>query len=406
MKILLINKFLYPKGGDAVCTIKTGELLRAKGHEVNFWGMESTDNPPYPYSELFVDNLDLNNAGRAKKQLAIAAKLLYSKEAKKKVEQFIKVVGKPDIVHLHNFAHQISPSILDVFKKYKIPCVMTMHDYKLACAAYTLLSHGKVCKRCSGVKYYQCFKQGCVKGSKAKSLLNTIEMYLHHKILHIYDYIDTFISPSLFLKETLEEMGFKGKVIHIPNFVEIEKFTPRYDWQENTICYMGRLSHEKGVETLIEAMQGLPVTLKIIGDGPLKEQLMVSAAGCGNIAFLGYRSGDDLKNEIRNSMFTVIPSQWYENNPLSVIEAFALGKPVIGARIGGIPELVKDNITGITFTAGDAADLRDKILFMINNPDKLKIFGQNARRFAEAEFSSARHYEKLIKIYNEALGAK
>ncbi|MCP4761576.1 MAG: glycosyltransferase family 4 protein [archaeon] len=408
MKILLINKFLYRAGGDAVCTIETGNLLRSQGHEVIFWGMNHPDNPEYPSADLFIDNLDFLNTVGLRKQLNIAAKLLYSLEAKNKVDALIKRVGKPDIVHLHNFAHQISPSVLHIFKKYKIPVVMTMHDYKMVCAPYTLLSHGKVCELCKDSKFINCFKQECVKDSKAKSLLSTIEMYLHHKILKLYDLIDIYVSPSSFLKSKIVEMGFTGKVEHIPNFVKTEIFPPSYDWQEKSIYFLGRLSHEKGILTLIEAVKELDVTLKIIGDGPLRLEVenIIKTEKISNVKLLGYMSSDQLRDEMSKSMFMVIPSEWYENNPMSVIESFALGKPVIGARIGGIPELVRDNFTGLTYESRNIKDLSYKIKTLLFDEDSIKVYGQNARSYVEKTLCADVHYEKLMKVYTTAINNK
>ena len=405
MKVLLINKYLYYKGGDAVCTIEAGNLLRSHGHEVVFWGMNHPDNPEYPNTDLFIDNVDLNNSGGVNAQLGIAGKLLYSFEAKKKVDALIKRVGKPDVVHLHNFAHQISPSILHVFRKYNIPVVMTMHDYKLVCAPYTFLCNGQVCEACKGGKYINCFKKGCVKGSKVKSLLNTIEMYLHHKVLKLYDLIDVYISPSAFLKNKVAEMGFKNRVVHVYNFVKLVAFTPEYESSEKSICYVGRLSHEKGILTLVEAMKGLDFMLKIIGDGPSIEEVeqKIKNEGLTNVKLMGYMNSTQLKEEISKSIFNVIPSEWYENNPMSVIEGFALGKPVIGARIGGISELVKDNETGLTFESGNIEDLRDKISCLINDPDKAIAMGKNARKFVELELNAEKHYERLMNIYGSVV---
>ena len=406
MKTLLINKFLYPKGGDAVCTLDTGALLKTHGHEVAFWGMSHPENADFPYAEYFVDNVDYGVSGGIKGRLRMAANLLYSLEAKRKVAKVIDQM-RPDIVHLHNFAHQISPSILHVFKKQKVPVVMTMHDYKLVCPAYTMLVQDNVCERCKGGRYYQCFNNRCTKNSRFKSLLNTVEMYLHHRFLHIYDLIDVFISPSRFLKEKVEEMGFRGQVVHLPNFVKIEEFEPSYEPQEKSIVYVGRLSREKGIPALIEAVKGLDATLKIIGDGPLKESLEedVQRQKIKNIEFLGYKSSKELKSEIKKSMFFVLPSECYENNPRSVIEAFALGKPVIGARIGGIPELVKDKETGLTFESGNIGDLRDKINHMLNNPEKVSEMGRNGREFVEKEFNAEKHYERLMPIYESVMKA-
>ncbi|MBF0571952.1 MAG: glycosyltransferase family 4 protein [Candidatus Omnitrophica bacterium] len=408
MKILLINKFLYPKGGDAVCALATGDLLRSKGHEVTFWGMRNVNDPPYPYYDIFVDEVDFNSANGKKQQFKISMNMLYSLEAKSKVEELIQRIGKPDIVHLHNFAHQISPSILHVFKKYKIPCVMTSHDYKLVCASYIFLSHGKICEKCTGGAYFNCFLEGCVKDSKAKSLLNTFEMYLHHKILHIYGLVDIVIATSCFLRNKLQTMGFKGQQEVLSNFVKINEFHPQYEAMEQSICYFGRLSKEKGLATLIDAVKLLMgIQLKVIGDGPLRAELEYKCQnnGISNVTFLGYMSGNDLKREVSNSLFVVVPSEWYENNPRSVIEAFALGKPVIGARIGGIPELVKDGETGLTFEPGNADDLYAKINQLAHNLTEIKRMGRNARRFIEQDFNSEKHYEKLIEIYKMA-GAK
>ncbi|MDL1959214.1 MAG: glycosyltransferase family 4 protein [Deltaproteobacteria bacterium] len=404
MKILLINKFLYPKGGAEVSTLNTEKLLTAKRHKVIFWGMDHPENPDYPYMELFVSFVDYNRRNGIFKSFKAAVNLLYSFEAKNRIEKLLDI-EKPDIVHLNNFAHQISPSILDVFAKCNIPTVMTMRDCKLVCPTYLMLLDGEPCERCKDGKYYWCFLKNCTKSSYSKSLLNAMEMYLHHKILHIYDKIDLFISPSMFLKEKIEEMGFKGKIFHLPNFLELDDFFPCYEAKENSIVYVGRLSQEKGLATMLEAVKGLAVKLKIIGDGPLKASLKfkVKSEKLDNVELLGYKSGDDLKNEVRNSIALIIPSECYENNPRVVLEAFALGKPVIGSRIGGIPELVKDSETGYTFTPGNALNLRYKIEYLLKNPDSAVEMGKNGRRFVEKELNTEEHYRKLMEIYQMAL---
>lgn len=406
MKVLIVNKYLYAKGGDAISALATGDLLISKGHEVVFWGMKDEKNSPYPHHDIFINKVDLSSSVGIKQQLKIAGKVLYSFEAKAKIKKLIQRIGKPDIVHLHNFAHQISPSILHVFKKYKIPCVMTMHDYKLVCASYALLAHGNICEKCAGNSYINCFMEGCVKNSKAKSLLNTVEMYLHHKVLHIYDLIDVFISPSKFLKNKIEEMGFKGRIEYLPNFVNHEEYQPSYQWTEKSIVYFGRLSEEKGLLTLIQAVKSCPdITLKIIGDGPLRErlELNVKDEGKHNIIFLGHKTGEDLKTEIRKSMFVVLPSKWYENNPRSIIEGFALGKPVLGSRIGGIPELVIDNETGLMFESGNVEDLRVKIIQLFHDTKEIEHMGRNARRLIENELNAEKYYQGLMDIYHQAL---
>lgn len=404
MKILLVNKFLYPKGGDAISTVNTGTLLATHGHQVAFWGMDNRSNPYYPHRQHFVSNVDYDNPGGLKQQITMAVNMLYSIEAKRKFELMLRAT-RPDIVHLNNFAHQISPSILHVLKQNNIPSVMTMRDYKLICPVYSLLLKGKPCQLCAKGKYYQCLINKCSKDSYLKSFLNTAEMYLHHKILNIYDLIDVFISPSQFLKAKLLEMGFKRDIVHLPNFALAPQQSPAGQPDRKTICYVGRLSHEKGIFTLIQAVKGIDVNLKIIGDGPLKESAAreVNSRQIDNVQFLGYISGDALHAQVASSLACVLPSECYENNPRTIIEAFCLARPVIGARIGGIPELVKDGQTGLTFEPGNVADLRSKIAAAISNPGRMADMGNNAKRFAQENLNPDKHYEQLIRIYQDAM---
>lgn len=404
MNIVLAHKFFYRRGGADNSFFATADLLRRKGHNVIFFSMQDERNAPSEYERYFVSNVDYEKPG-LKNKIDAAIKLLYSFEAKSKIEQLIKR-EKPDLAHLNNIYHQISPSIIHGLKKFNIPIVMTLRDCKLVCASYTMSYHGNICEACKNAKYYNCFLKGCVKDSRAKSLLNTIEMYLHHKIFSIYDLIDVFIAPSLFLKNKIEEMGYRGKIVHLPNFVQVDELLPQYHWEENSIVYFGSLSEIKGVFTLIRAMKDIPhVNLKIIGEGPLREPLEEETKknALQNINFLGFKSGEELNNEVRKSMFVVLPSEWYENNPRAIIEGFALGKPAIGSRIGGIPELVRDDETGFTFQAGDLEDLKKKILLLVKNPEKILLMGKRARSFVEQELNPEKHYEKLMEIYKQAM---
>ncbi len=408
MKILIINKFLYARGGDAISALATGKLLESKGHQVIFWGMNHPLTPEYPKKNLFVDYINYDaNVGPLMK-LRMARNILYSFEAKKKIRRLIEE-EKPDIVHLHNFAHQISPSILDVFGKYNIPVVMTMHDYKLVCPAYTMSLNGKLCEKCRNGGFYHCLSNKCIKNSYIKSMLNSAEMYLHHRILHIYDNMDRYIAPSQFIRDKIKNMGFKGDIIYLPNFIDTNDFTPSYGWEGNSIVYLGRLSTEKGLTTLIQSMKGVRnFSLNIIGDGPIKDELEMQArtVSNGNIRFLGYKSEQELKEEIRSSMFVILPSECYENCPRSILEAFAMGKPVIGADIGGIPELVKDRRSGYLFKSGDVNDLRDKITMLARRPNKIIEMGKAARASVEQLYGAQQHYERLMEVYKSAKKGK
>jgi glycosyltransferase involved in cell wall biosynthesis len=408
MKILMINKYLYPKGGDAICALRTGALLRQKGHKVVFWGMDHPDNIETEARDCFVSYTDYNRTVGLTDRLRMAANLLYSFEAKRKVEKLIKH-EKPDIVHLHNFAHQISPSILHIFEGHHIPVVATLHDYKLVCASYLLLCNKEICQRCQGQRYYFCGLNKCIKHSYIKSMLGTFEMYFHHRLLQIYHLIDVFVSPSLFLKQTIEDMGFRGNMVYLPNPVETLEWQPRFDWDIPSLVYFGRLSEEKGLRTLLEAVAGnYGLSVKLIGDGPLREELELLAGSrqLHNVRFLGYLSGAQFRKEIRDAMLVVLPSESPENNPLAVLEAFALGKPVLASRLGGIPELVKDGVTGMTFSARNVDDLRGKISQLSARPEILGFMGRNARALVESRFSPDKYYEGLMQVYRMALGCR
>lgn len=407
-----MGKFHYLRGGSEAVYFGTANLLESHGHRSLFFSMHHTENLPCETSQYFMPYVDLNTNGNClRSQLKAAGRILYSFDAKRRLSTLLDK-HPVDIAHLHNIHHQISPSILHEFKKRKIPVVMTLHDYKMVCSSYSMLADGRPCDACDGGKYYEAIKKGCIKGSVVKSGLAALEMYLHHTILDIYNNVYVFISPSIFLKDKLAEMGFKKEIVHLPNFIDAGRFEKfiREDKRENSVVYFGRLSQEKGLCTLIDAAKRVEanVLFKIIGDGPIREGLRekVKAGGISNVRFLGYLKGETLYQEIRGSKAVILPSEWYENNPMSVIEAFALGKPVIGARIGGIPELVRDGETGFTFEPGNAEDLRKKIEKLLADSSLSVAMGKNARRFVEAELNSERYYRRLMEIYRIVIASR
>lgn len=400
MKILCANKFFYLRGGSEYVFFDTAELLKEHGHEVAYFSMRSPLNLPCADETYFVSNVDFENGSGSR--IASALRLLYSWESRKKIDQLLKTKSF-DLAHVHNIYHQISPSILHSLKKKKVPVVMTLHDSKLVCASYYLMRNGTACRACAKGKYHRCFLHACVKGSRAKSFLGSLEMYLHHRLLRIYDLVDIFIAPSIFLKSTMEEMGFKKKIVYLPNFVDAEQFSPAYGNEGKHIVYFGRVTRIKGVLTLLEAVDRIPgVTVSLIGDGDLKAALEteISKSKKTNIRFLGYKAGKELHDEIRKAACVVVPSECYENNPRAIIEAFALGKPVIGSKIGGIPELIKDSQNGYLFEAGNAFDLREKIKRIINDLKAAEIMGKAARAFVDNELNAQAHYRQLMGIYD------
>jgi len=405
MKILMINKFFYRKGGSEAYMFDLIGLLKNEGQQIIEFSMQDEKNRPSKFADYFVKNINFSKREGWLKDLKKAWHLLYSCEAKKKLETLVKT-EKPDIAHLHNFNFQITPAILSVLKKYKIPVVWTMHDYHLICPNYRLFTQGKICERCKINKFYNCYKYKCIKNSRAMSFLAMLEMYLHKVILRSYDKIDLFISPSKFLAAKVQEWGIRPeKIKQLYNFVNLEEFKMADEIGEGLI-YFGRLSEEKGLLFLLEAMKDLKdINLKLVGDGPQKTELknFIAANNLSNVQLLGHKNGQELYNLIKNSRLVVLPSIWYENNPLAILEAFALAKPVIGSNLGGIPELVKEKETGFVFKAGDFEDLKAKIKDNYFQIDLIRNMGINARQFIEANCGPNKHYQQLLQIYQSLI---
>ena len=398
MKILMVNKFHYIKGGSETYYFALKRLLEAKGHTVIDFSMEDERNFPSEYSSYFVRNADYSGGGSALEKLRIAKNIIYSGEAKRKFKKIVEDF-RPDLVHLQIFQHQISPSILDVIKKYKIPTVYTAHDLKMICLNYKLMHHGKICEDCKDGKLRHCVKNRCVKNSKAKSLINLCEGALH-RFKKSYDAIGAIITPSSFYSEKFIEFGVEpDRLVHIPNFLDSDLPTVnRSADSESYFLYFGRLSEEKGVMTLIRASAGLPIY--IVGTGPLEKELgdYIKNNNLTNIKMLGFKSGQELYDLVGNAKAVVLPSEWYENGPYSAIEALALSRPIIGADIGGIPELIRGN--GLLFQSGNAEELGGclKKLYALS-PEEYAQMKNNSRRLFSEEYTPEIHYKKLSEVY-------
>ncbi len=405
MKILMVNKFHYIKGGSETYYFALKRLLEEQGHVVVDFSMNDDKNVESPYSDYFVDHVDYEKSnGGILAKVRMAINIIYSFEAKKKFEALVRK-EMPDIIHLHIFQHQLSPSILDVAKKYHIPTVYTAHDLKMICLNYKMMHHGHVCEACKGGHYYHCAKNRCVKGSFLKSCVNVAEGYLH-KWKKSYDIIDTIITPSAFYKKKFEEFGIAAeRVVHIPNFLYRDKPQVKKSVDcKNYYLYFGRLSEEKGILTLIKALEGSDILLYIVGTGPLKDKIerYVTDRKLGNIKLFGFKKDQELVDLVGNAKAVILPSEWYENGPYSAIEALQLGRPIIGADIGGIPELVKGN--GFLYQSGNVDELRDKIdLIEKMNEDQYCEFENNSCQLFEEEYVWRSHLKKLSEVYERAL---
>lgn len=401
MRILLVNKYFYRKGGAETYFFALSEGLRALGHDVAFFSMQHPNNESSYWSKYFVSEKDYVGDISAFKKVQEASTLIYSFEARRKFEALLEEF-KPDVIHMNNVHRQLTLSILDApyLKKHHVPVVYTAHDYILVCPAYTMVNgHGEVCDACLDKHFMHAVKNVCVKGSRTKSALATMEAEFL-KFHHAYDKIDLIVAPSKFMKSKLDEGGFAGKTVAMQNFLtdsqmamgarvaNTHKFDDAQAGVRPYVLFFGRLSQEKGILTLVKAFlqaagleryadsdaaaghKGfLPDTwdLHIVGDGPEREAIerLVASAGpqaVSRIRLLGYRTGEDLQREVGNARFTVLSSEWRENMPYSGLESLAAQTPIIGACIGGIPELVEEGRTGFTFESGNVSDLTDALI--------------------------------------------
>ncbi|MBE6719236.1 MAG: glycosyltransferase family 4 protein [Ruminococcaceae bacterium] len=392
MKILMVNKFLHPNGGSETYIFKLGEQLTKLGHEVQYFGMEHEGRCVGNAAEQYTEDMDFHGGSKLKK-LTYPVKTIYSSEAKRKITAVLDDF-KPDIIHINNFNYQLTPSILYAAQNYKkragkkVKIIYTAHDGQLICPNHLMFDKdGQVCEKCAGGRFINCTKKSCIHGSKVKSIIGTCEATLY-KTLGTYKYFDKIICCSEFLKSKMgQNPVLAGKTVAMHNFIEKQ---PGADVEkENYVLYFGRYSKEKGVELMPKAKN---IRFICAGSGDL-EDLLDEAENVENV---GFKSGKELEMLIRKAACSVCPSTCYDNCPFSVMESIMYGTPVVGANIGGIPELVKDGKTGVLFNSGDAEDFERAILTAVQNADEL------SKNCLETSFDDAETYcEKLIKIYTE-----
>lgn len=370
MKVLLVNKFHYRKGGSETYYFTLADALRRCGHDVVFFAMQDAEkNLPSAQEEFFVSNASVN--GSIKSKLNMILHLTYSREAYTKMKKLLQM-EQPDLVVLNLVHKQITLSIIDAIKEYdpKLPIFWTMHDLVAVCPAYTMLDgSGNTCEKCLGGDYSHCVKNKCVKGSTLMSILSKHEAeYIRKR--KWYDQVDLFISPSEFYRGKLVEGKItRSPIVTMRNPLPMDTVFELSTKNDGYILYFGRLSPEKGVITLIEAAKQCGCHLLIVGAGPQEEELKAIAKGFSNIEFKGFQTGEALRNYVKNCKCVIMPSIWYENGPYSAMEAMALGKPLIVSNNGGLPELVENNVNGYVFD-GTVQALTESICRMQKLPEE------------------------------------
>ena len=425
MKVLMINKFLYPNGGSETYIFKIGDYLKSIGHEVQYFGMEHEGRCVGNRVNAYTKDMDFHG-GSAISKLTYPIKTIYSAEARKKIRLVLDDF-EPDVCHLNNFNYQLTPSVILEIDKWKketgkdCKIIFTAHDYQLICPNHMLMNpnSGAICEKCVGGHFANCLLGKCIHGSTAKSAVGMMEAKIWNHT-DVYSKIDTFICCSEFMKSRMDTNPiFAGKTIAIHNFIDrigsgeaADSDTERPAADANPVeissdtagnaevipkkyaLYFGRFSEEKGIKTLLKAVRLLPdVQFVFAGTGPMLDETQ----SVPNIKNVGFQTGKALIDLISGARFSVYPSEWFENCPFSVMESQMYGTPVLGSRIGGIPELIKENETGELFEAGSTAELTDKILRLWEDDLLIEKYTENCRHI---NFDSTAEYcDKLLKIY-------
>lgn len=398
MRVLMINKFLHPNGGSETYIFKLGDYLKSQGHQVEYFGMEHERRCVGNRVNAYTSSMDFHGGSKLSK-LLYPIKTIYSVEARKKIRLVLDDF-KPDVCHLNNFNFQLTPSIILEIRKFekdtghKVRIVLTAHDGQLVCPNHMMKNPitGQSCDKCLGGHYINCLTGKCIHGSFAKSVVGAMEA-VYWNIRRVYKEIDVIISPSHFLAKKLSTNPvLKERMVVLHNFTD--EVEPRKYEKKPYVVYFGRYSEEKGIGTLVKVAKQLPhMPFVFAGNGPLEAE--VNAVE--NIENRGFLSGEVLRKLISEARFTVYPSEWYENCPFSVMESQMYGTPVLGADIGGIPELIQVGKTGELFESGNGEELKRKIEMLWNDTDKLDMYSKNC---ADIQFDSiSRYYLKLMNIY-------
>jgi glycosyltransferase involved in cell wall biosynthesis len=399
-RLLSINNYYYLRGGSEAVYFEHNRLFEHAGWEVVPFSMQNPQNQPSGWSTHFVRDTAGDAEGSAVAKLARAATAIYSTEAARRMRELIALVH-PTIAHAHNIYHHLSPSVLVELHRRDVPVVLTLHDLKLVCPAYKMYTQGGICERCRGGALRNVILNRCIKNSTAMSALVWLESTVHRMLDLYMRNVTRFVVPSRFFLAKLAEWGIDtSRFVHIPNSVTVDAGAPGQE-PGDTFVYLGRLVPEKGVATLIRAAAQARIRLRIIGTGSEEAELRRLAGELGGeVEFTGYLTGPALRAALSSARAVVVPSEWYENAPISVMEASALGLAVIGADIGGIPELIRPEETGFVFTSGSVDSLAEVLVRVRALPAAaLRRLGAAGREWMRAEFSPPVYRDRMLDLY-------
>ncbi len=389
----------YIPGGAERYFFELSDLLEQHGHKVIPFCGASDKNRPSEYSDYFPPAIDTTNPS-----FTDVFRFIYSRDARRYIKRAIHDLN-PDIAHLHIYHGKLTSSILGALKENHIPIVQTLHEYKLLCPVYSCVRNGQICEDCQGKHFWKALAHRCNRGSIARSAVSMTESYVA-KMLGAVEKVDHFIGVSQFMTDKMLSIGVpRDKISTVHNFVDSEKLRPAAE-PGKYVLYFGRLDATKGLFTLLDAMRDNPdLQCVIAGSGPDGDALQAYASqhNMQNVRFPGFVEGTELQDMIRGAVCTVLPAEWYENCPMSVLESLAYARPVIGTRIGGIPELIDDGQDGLIVEPGDREQLSVALRELGGNPHQSALMGRAGREKVARRFSPAHHYAQIRAIYDQLL---
>jgi glycosyltransferase involved in cell wall biosynthesis len=409
MRVLQIHKFFFPHAGSETALFNTRSLLAENGHQVIDFAMAHPDNEPSPYERYFPPMRSYFDPSRSKvARMRDAAASVYSPAVWPRLTKLVRST-RPDVAHMHLIYHQLSLSVIDVLRREGVPMVMTLHDYKIGCPAYQLYRDGHPCELCLDHPVENVLRHRCIKGSTAASGLAAVEARLA-RTRGTYHHVNAYITPSRFAGDVAIRTGISDRKIHvIPNFLptdEIPESRVRGETQPRFL-FAGRLEAVKGVRELLEVYRGEPKglgTLVIAGaKGELEREVVEAAAASSSIEYLGRLDRAEVMEQLKAARAMLLPSTWYENNPISLIEARAQGVPVICTDMGGLPEMVDDGLDGLVVPSGDVPALASAVRELASDPDRASAMGRAGRLRFDRENSPAAHYSGLMGAYAAAI---
>jgi len=401
-RLLSLNNYHYRRGGSDQVYFQHAEMFSAQGWQTAYFSMHHPRNLPCEWSSHFVDEIEFGHEYPVARKLAMAGKVIWSLEARRKLNGLLQAF-RPDVAHVHCLYHHLSPAVLPLLHGQGIPVVLTAHDLKIACPAYKMLNANGVCERCRDGSVFNVIRWRCVRDSLAASTVVAAESAVHRALQTYRRHVDRIVVPSRFFLEKFVQWGWpRDRFRLIPNCIDADRLQPDFT-PGHYFLYFGRLAPEKGVDTLIRAAARAGTPLRVAGTGPQQASLQALAATLdAPVRFEGFQSGQALHDLVRGARAVVLPSQWYENAPMSVLESFALGKPVIGADIGGIPELIEPGCNGWTFASGDVSALAARLAEVAALPAaRISAMGHAAREEVSRRFDPAGYLQAMLQLYAE-----